>query len=261
MPIPLEEKVDDADIRFLEIDNLCKFLSQELPLDPEEPNPIGTISTNQSAFRLYIAGVKPEQTFWNFQSALKPRGSVQIPKFTGLDKSQRLKLARDFALWFFHLESTSWEEPDVWRLDDNDDIFLHLPQGTMNLGLMEFYITKRFYGDRDLTDLEEESSSDRHPPYVNPTMWKLTLLLIELCFNRAIGQLRLPGTGFVKAHSLMKMRHIEEKFGIPYKEAVQFCLFESTCFNSSRSQNEFKTKVIDKIDEARRFYSGPIKEG
>jgi len=146
----------------------------------------------------------------------------------------------------------------VWRLDDNEDIFLHLPQGTMNLGLMEFYINRTFYCDRDLTDSEEESPSDRHPPYVNPTMWKLTLLLIELCLNKAIGQLRLPGTEFVKAHSLMKMRHIEEKFGIPYKEAVQFCLFASTGFNFSKSENEFKEKVIDKIDEARQFYSGPI---
>jgi hypothetical protein len=264
MPIPLEESVDDgvgdADIRFLEIDNLCKLLSQELPLNPEERNPIGTISTNQSAFRLYIAGDKPEgrnQPFLQFQSALKPRESAQIPGFTGLDKPQRLKLARDFAVNFFHLESTSWEEPDVWRLDDNKDIFLHLPQGTMNLGLMEFYISRTFYWDRDLTDLEEESLSDRHPPYVNPTMWKLTLLLIELCLNKAIGQLSVPGTEFVKAHSLMKMRHIEKKFGIHYKEAVQFCLFASTGYNYSKSQNEFKAKVIDKIDEARRFF-GPI---
>jgi len=189
-----------------------------------------------------------------FQSALKPHGKAQIPGFTGLNRSQRLKLARDFAVNFFHLQSTSWEELDVWRLDDNEDIFLHLPQGTMNLGLMEFYISRTFHWDRDLTDLEEESPSDRHPLYVNPTMWKLTLLLIELCLNKAIGQLKPTGNTFVKAHSLMRMNHIELKFGLRYKEAVQFCLNASTGYNFSMSQNEFKAKVIDKIDESLRFY-------
>jgi hypothetical protein len=226
-------------------------------LNPEERNPIGSIPADQSTFRLYVAGGKSEghgQTFLKFQNALKPRGSAQISKFKGLDKAQRLKLARDFAVGFIHLESTSWEEPDVWRMCDNEDIFLHFPQGA---SYMEFYITRRFGWDRDSTDLLDDSPSDRHSLFVNATMWKLTLLLIELCLNKTIRQLRLSGSEFEKAHSLMNTRHIEEKFGMPYKEAVQFCLYASTGSKINESHKEFKTKVVDKIDEARQFFSRP----
>jgi len=177
------------------------------------------------------------------------------PEFKGLGKAQRLKLAQDFAVGLFHLESTSWEEPDVWRLCDNEDILLHFPQGTMDPSVMEFYISRRFDWDRDLADLLDGSPSDYPSHILNPTMWKLTLLLIELCLNKTMGQWRLPGNEFEKARRLMKSRRIEEKFGKAYKEAVNFCLFASTNSNVNVSHEEFKTMVIDKIDRSRLFYS------
>jgi len=260
MPLPNGHNADDIDagVRFSEINDLCDTLSQELPLDPAERNPVGTIPTDQSTFSLYIAGVKPEgrrETFRKFQNALKPRNSAQASRFRGLSKAQRLQLARDFALRLFDLESTAWEEPEVWRLSDNKDIFVHFPQGPLNPDAMEFYITRRFDWDRDLTDLLDDSPSDWYWRVLNPTMWKLALLLIELCLNKTMKQLIPPGNEFQEAHRLMNTRDIHEKFGPAYKKAVRFCLFAATGRNINVSPEEFKTNVIDKINQARKFYS------
>jgi hypothetical protein len=259
-PVEHGGRINGVGSDFSEINDLCYELSQDPALDSKDRNLVGTILADQLMFRLYATGAGSEgqcPTFLKFQDALKPRGHTQTSSFKGLSKAQRLKLARDLALGFIHLESTPWEEPDVWNMCDNKDIILYFPEGTMHPGYMEFYISRRFSSDRDLADLLENSPSDRHPYFVNASMWKLTLLLIELCLNRTIERVQLPGSEFLKAHSLMKTRHIEEKFGTPYKEAVKFCLTASTCLKSPGDlHRDFKANVIDKIDQTLQFFSG-----
>jgi hypothetical protein len=230
-----------------EIDNICDSLSSQLSSKAESFNLLGRIrSHNRPSFQLYNALPQPNQLV----SPNRPShyDILKIPK-----SSIRAELARRAVICYLQVISTSWATSE---LQDNEGIFFHQDISSTRPFELGIYLSHTFLAGESNSSRSNSSRSNNLPHLTNPTLYKLSLLLIELCLQRKMDDPRNPEKSFKKAHSLVKKNttcKIQYKFGRPYKAAVRFCLHSATAPKCGEDlPQKFRREVYEKIAETCR---------
>jgi hypothetical protein len=247
---------------FPNIKNICETLSH---YSKEEHNRscIGVISTeNRSVSHLYLeANFGFDDESLNFiqlpQTFKGGESSVSKVASRSLSKLRRLEIARTVATRLFQLNSTPWDD---WRLRENKDILYRTAEQTTDHNTeFEIYISQVLGSNEESSDVQEDLASGGLPHFANNTMWKLSLLLIELCLNKPIQAIQGSTNSFVKVYDLMNRSKINLKFGKQYNQALWFCLKSATHYRRTELQQGFLTEVIGNIERASEYFNNTSK--
>lgn len=231
-----------------EIDNICDSLSGTFSGNTDSFNLMGWIGgQSRDSFQLYNTGSRPNHSITSEHPS-------DDSKFKGLKATQRVELARVAALCFLNVISTPWamSEPQ-----DNEGIFLDPCLSATQPREMGIYVSHIFKANATTPQPQNNSRSNSLSQLTSPALYKLSLLLMELCLEETIDYPTNPVRSFKKAKYYLKKEftcRILYKFGKPYKDAIQFC-FDQSITNSCAQDlpKIFERNVYDSICEACRL--------
>jgi hypothetical protein len=180
---------------------------------------------------------------------LRLENSLHNIGLRSLTKIDRLEIARECALGLYDFQDTPWG--DRCRLQDNTDIvFVRDEHLQNNVTRFKMYISQIITSDHQIASTEANTEIQDLQTIVNRPMWKLALLLIELCFRKQMQHIRAPGILYSKAECLMKTKDIDLKLGPNFKKAIKYCLKRAVSPDEEPERYaNFMVKVIDNIDK------------
>lgn len=142
-----------------------------------------------------------------------------------------------------------WSTKDIMLVSQNGRLLSHHP-----------FISRQFYGSTKHHRNSFRSSSMAQLVIRNPALYRLGILLIELCMDKPMHELHLSrevnpdGTAhelsdYIASYRLLEQQEIRDRFGGRWSEAVYRCL---SCSVSKPS--------LQDLDLRREFYNGVVLE-
>lgn len=180
--------------------------------------------------------------------------------FTKLTTADRVQLALKLGWNVLQLHSTPWLE-QYWT---RDDIFLITGQAKSVLP----YVTHEFHSSR-----RASMSSTTSVPRVQMTKWvrddtlfRLGVLLIELCRDRTLADLAEDEDGGKEVMTAMRLsNNLECQFGYKFEDAVYACIhckFGPYSPDPETAREQFQMgmyeNIIKPLEEAARVHIRPF---
>ena len=262
-----------------EIQNLCHSLRSHEDTSVPKRGFLGFLREKQHRIGLSVSwerkGSRASPLFLKLKTFLSHRNeSCTEGPARNLCKADRLKVACTLTTAILQLNSTPWLDERWIR---RDVLYLKTVEGTTSSAVPEAYVSRIFASPEELSASSLASSSIAADSTINGqlswirnhTLYNLSLVLIELCFNRSMEDLAEifendaggkkvssyrngnDEMQFFTAHRIVNSGDITVECGKHYQGAVKFCLssMSDPNFMEDEVQQKFLTDVILPLEE------------